>query len=204
MARPQRIVDDLSTRERLLRGAESVFAQKGLYGASLRDIGAATGLSNASMLHHFPSKGALYAAVLDRIADSLDGLAGRIGRATPGEVLSRLYTATFDWMMGNRDHALILMREVTDNEARAEHVESWVLAPAMTRMGALIAEAQAQGHAAPGDPQILLFLIIGAVSYASVGLPTIAGVLGTSQGDLAKRFRADGLALLKQGFERTP
>jgi AcrR family transcriptional regulator len=52
--------------ERVLDAAEAVFAEAGLSGASMRLIGHRAGLTAASLYHHFPSKEALYEAVLER------------------------------------------------------------------------------------------------------------------------------------------
>jgi AcrR family transcriptional regulator len=54
------------TRELILDAALEVFAESGYRSGSLRDIAARVGMSDAGLLHHFPSKSALLGAVLDR------------------------------------------------------------------------------------------------------------------------------------------
>ncbi len=54
------------TREALLDSAFEVFAESGYRAGSMRDIAARVGMSEAGLLHHFPNKGALLAAVLDK------------------------------------------------------------------------------------------------------------------------------------------
>jgi TetR/AcrR family transcriptional regulator len=51
----------------ILREAESQFARYGFEGASLEGIGAAIGISRHALLYYFPSKEALYRAVLDDV-----------------------------------------------------------------------------------------------------------------------------------------
>ena len=68
---PGRPRGDLGTRERLLELAIPAFAERGFAGTSVRELATAAGVTNASLLHHYPSKEALYGAVLSRIADSL-------------------------------------------------------------------------------------------------------------------------------------
>src|SRR5436190_82920 len=68
---PGRPRGDLGTRERLVGLAVPAFAERGFAGTSVRELAAAAGVTNASLLHHYPSKEALYGAVLSRIADSL-------------------------------------------------------------------------------------------------------------------------------------
>lgn len=52
------------TRERLLRGAAEVFAQRGYDGTRVADIAAAAGVSNGAMYAHFASKADLLVAAL--------------------------------------------------------------------------------------------------------------------------------------------
>ena len=53
-----------ATAQRMLATASKQFAEKGYSGASMRNIAAATGTTQAAIYHHFPSKQALYDAVL--------------------------------------------------------------------------------------------------------------------------------------------
>lgn len=55
-----------STREKLLDCAESLFAEQGLAGVSLRTINAEAGLSPAALHYHFKTKKALVEALLER------------------------------------------------------------------------------------------------------------------------------------------
>jgi AcrR family transcriptional regulator len=54
------------TRATILDAALHVFAQSGFRSGSLREIAQDVGMSEAGLLHHFESKAALLAAVLDR------------------------------------------------------------------------------------------------------------------------------------------
>lgn len=53
----------------ILDAALEVFAESGYRSGSLRDVAARVGMSEAGLLHHFPNKSALLAAVLDRRDD---------------------------------------------------------------------------------------------------------------------------------------
>jgi AcrR family transcriptional regulator len=65
-------------REQILDRAAEMFAEHGYHGASLRTIARHAGISHPGMLHHFASKDALLAAVIDRLEahaqDALDRL----------------------------------------------------------------------------------------------------------------------------------
>ncbi|MHA7270289.1 TetR/AcrR family transcriptional regulator [Arthrobacter sp. HLT1-20] len=53
-------------RRAILDAAHAVFAAKGYRGGSLQDVAGHAGMSQTSLLHHFPSKSALLMAVLER------------------------------------------------------------------------------------------------------------------------------------------
>ena len=54
------------TKRSILDAALEVFAQSGYRSGSLRDVAEKVGISEAGLLHHFPSKSALLAQVLER------------------------------------------------------------------------------------------------------------------------------------------
>jgi AcrR family transcriptional regulator len=54
------------TRKAILDAALNVFAESGFRSGSLRNVAERVGMSEAGLLHHFPSKSALLAAVLER------------------------------------------------------------------------------------------------------------------------------------------
>ncbi|EWS80467.1 transcriptional regulator [Brachybacterium phenoliresistens] len=65
---PRRAVrDERPPAERILDGAEAMFAQHGYTGSSLRMIAASVNVSHPGLLHHFPSKASLLFGVIDRL-----------------------------------------------------------------------------------------------------------------------------------------
>ena len=191
-----------ATRERLLDAATAVFAAKGFYGASLRDIGGPLGLANASMLHHFSGKSDLYAEVLARIGDLFDDLVADVAAA--GGRAEALFDGLWDWMFDHPAEGQMLMRELLDNAGRADRVAHWFLADPMHRMAALIAEGQRAGRYRACDPLAFLFHMIGSISYLAAGLPTIAGIAGEPRDDFAARFRAETRDHLLRAIEIAP
>jgi len=57
---------EISTREQILDAAEGLFSRHGVDGVAVRDLARAAGLTPSSLYNHFPSKQALYDAVLER------------------------------------------------------------------------------------------------------------------------------------------
>lgn len=63
-----------ATRTTILDAALEVFADEGFRSGSLRLIAARVGMSEAGLLHHFPSKRALLMAVLERRRESISDM----------------------------------------------------------------------------------------------------------------------------------
>lgn len=60
------------TREKILDAAEALFAERGFYGVTVREITTQAGVDNALAYYHVGSKRALFDAVLMRRADALN------------------------------------------------------------------------------------------------------------------------------------
>ena len=69
--------DTSSTRDRILREAARLFAEKGFYGTSTREIAAAAEIRQPSVFHHFPTKDAIMLALIDINLDQPTAVAER-------------------------------------------------------------------------------------------------------------------------------
>jgi AcrR family transcriptional regulator len=81
-----------ATRDLALDVAARLFAARGYRGTSLADVAQAAGLSNAGLLHHFPSKEQLLVEVLRRrdVADAVALDAGRGPEPTAWDLLDSM------------------------------------------------------------------------------------------------------------------
>lgn len=61
-----------ATRDRLLDAAESVVVEHGAVGLTLEAVAAEAGVSKGGLLHHFPSKDQLAAALVERAVARVD------------------------------------------------------------------------------------------------------------------------------------
>lgn len=106
----------MQTRERILDAAALEFAELGYAGANLESIAAAVGIRRPSLLHHFPTKKGLYAAVVRgtflALADTLTG-----AMSDSGDFASRLDALVESFSSFIDSHpaiASILLREFLD------------------------------------------------------------------------------------------
>ncbi|GIG40824.1 TetR/AcrR family transcriptional regulator [Cellulomonas phragmiteti] len=78
-----------ATRHHVLDAAMALFGEVGYRSASLREVAARAGISHPGLMHHFGSKAALLAAVLER-RDELDEAAMAADVAAGDDVLTAL------------------------------------------------------------------------------------------------------------------
>src|ERR1700752_2871960 len=77
--------DAARNREKVLRDARDVFAESG-YGAPLDEIAARAGVGPGTVYRHFPTKEALFEAVVAaRVEDLIADAQARVDAADPGD-----------------------------------------------------------------------------------------------------------------------
>ncbi|ATB34044.1 TetR/AcrR family transcriptional regulator [Melittangium boletus] len=156
--RPAARVEQLREERRrdVLSAARGVFARKGFVAAKISDIASAAGISHGLVHHYFPSKEALFAAVIEESVQGWEALIAR-ARAMPITAWERLvYVCS---IMGESsvvasEHLLIIVHASTGDDApqtvreALDRLERLVCEP----LSALIEEAQRTGEAAAGPP----------------------------------------------------
>jgi AcrR family transcriptional regulator len=110
------------SRASLLISLRSVFEARGFDGATLSQLAAASGLSKASLYHHFPGgKGEMAAALLRESVAELERLAfSRLNTAQPAHTRLRRFVGGFEEYidLSNGD---CLVRVLAEGSMAAEH-----------------------------------------------------------------------------------
>lgn len=170
----------LSTRDRLLAAARSLFADRGFYGASLALIARELSVTKQTLLHHFVSKEQLYAEVLAEIAQSYLQLLERIQSeyVDPRHRLEAAVLALAQGAPEDMQNARIVMRELLDNQHRVDRVKNWYLRPWLDALTDTVLEIPSEHAATREEALATVYLILGAANFFAMSAPTLQGMFG--------------------------
>lgn len=190
------VAESRDTRERLLAAAQRLFAQHGYAGTSIRDLGSALGVASSSVLHHGGSKRKLYALVLSRISGSLSGLASDIQARDGADIMCEFAERMMAWSERNPEFVQIVQREMMEIPRRLGEAHQWPLAGFVQEATELSERATASLSAHKIDAEMMLMVIIGAVTNFHVSLPTFMRLRGATDATETKRRFIDTLDML--------
>lgn len=165
------------TRAAIMDAAERVFAEKGFLGASLRDIVSQVGIAKPSLIHHFPNKERLYAAVLNRIAE---GLRPQIedcrGQPDPAAALIGLARSINAWSERHPRGYRIVLRDMLDLAHRSPPPHQWPLTFVVETIRHAFARLKRRGPLADMTFEAFLAVYLGAIFHAHLLRDTLSAM----------------------------
>ena len=170
------------TKHRLLDTSEALFAERGFYGVSIAAIAKEMGFSKQALLHHYPTKEKLYGAVLQRISDDFfeQQLEAEQASHDPLERLKTFYQGLATPSLENVQRTRLLMRELLDNNGRANSAENWYLKGFLTRIINMVKAVEGLGALSDEQALVTAYQWLGAVNYFLISPPTLSGIFGES------------------------
>ncbi len=178
------------TRELLLSAAKRQFAEKGFYGASIAQVAGELGLTKQALLYHFKRKEDLYAEVLQDISGRLLRFVHSTLRSSdmPERQLEDILLGLY---FSSREHPLdtqILVRELLDNQSRAEQVKDWYLLPFLGEMVAIVRRIRGFENVPASTAFCMVYQLLGSIEYFAISTATLTRMYGK---EAYERFRDD-------------
>lgn len=183
-----------NTRDQFIATAQKLFARKGFYGVSIAAIATELGLTKQALLHHFGSKEKLYGEVLQQISDALmTSTADLLGKEPdPAARLASLILTQYRLLADDADAARLIMRELLDNEDRADAAATWYLQPYLDALIDTLLSVPRFRKLDRGQALAVVYQLLGAAHYFAVSHPTLSKMFGASAFREAKKhFEAE-------------
>lgn len=155
-----------ATKERILRAARQLFAEKGYEATTTRDVAVVAEIASGTLFNYFPTKEAIVACLAtDAIGDALAADAGPGGAETMEEDLFALVAGGLRKLKHLRRHLPALLATYLSPLAAAPDVESTSLRAGHLEAVAAIAGRRGYGELTPTALQLYWTLYTGILAF---------------------------------------
>ncbi|MEO0591409.1 MAG: TetR/AcrR family transcriptional regulator [Pseudomonadota bacterium] len=179
------------TRERLLSAALSHFAERGFYGASIAQIAGELDLTKQALLYYFKRKEDLYSGVLKRISDQLMAAIRQSVDASkrPAEQFEDMILAIYQHSISAPLGTRVLMRELLENQERAQKAEAWFLRPFLDQIVSTLDKVDGLENVPRAQKFAAMYQMLGAIEYFAISRPTLTQMYGQIEyGEIATAY----------------
>ncbi len=151
----------------ILESAAQLFYEKGFHGTSIEDVAGEVGMLKGSLYYYIESKeDLLYQLLLEDIRRATgvfdDNTAGT---AAPLEKLKRTLGAHIEYIINNRIHVGVFLRESGMLEGKRRHRVAELIRGLRGKYADLVKQCQAEGNIVQHDPWILANSLLGMANW---------------------------------------
>lgn len=182
----------------IMDAALDVFSAQGFHGATLDQIAEAAKLSKPNLLYYFPSKEAVYLALLDgALEEWLAPLRAIDPGGEPVEEMLAYIRAKLDMSRSHARESRLFAGEVLRGAPQIGDTLQGPLRDLVDEKAALIREWMKVGRLAPADPHHLIFSIWALTQHYADFSCQVAAVLGPDRDPIP-----EGLAFAETMYRR--
>jgi AcrR family transcriptional regulator len=194
--------DEKSTKARILKAAEGMFARNGYSGTTTREIVEEAGVNIALLHYHWGSKEELWNAVhhdlLSRAYGQVKETAYEIADKDPRQAIRTVIDKFFNYCADNPNVALLMQQPkfAMDRPWTRDLGE-----PAFNELLQFVGE-RTDLDFGPVDPGLALYMIIGALEFFFIRPDLVQLYFGEDSGDYSGQFREKACGAIFTMIER--
>ena len=182
----------IKTRQRIIRAATKLFANKGLNGTSVREISRKASVNLAAINYHFQSKEQLYREI---VAHHFQRLGENVAQLDQQKIddeesyIKRFVEHNLDLLFhGDREMEGLVARELGTLSNRGHHLTQGFFKPALTSLTKRIQKGIAGKRFRRVNPTLAALSLIGMCLFCANKQGLLAATLGVDT--LSDQFRA--------------
>jgi TetR/AcrR family transcriptional regulator len=192
-------------RKAILEAALAIFSARGFGGATIDRIAERAGMSKPNLLYYFPSKEALYVAVLEDTLDEwLEPLAALDPAGDPVAELSRYISVKLEMSRTRPEASRLFANEILHGAPAIGDILRGPMKALVDEKAGVVAEWIAAGRLAPVEPRHLIMMIWAVTQHYADFDVQVRAVLGA---DAERRFddaSATVLRVMLEGLRPRP
>ena len=198
-------MEELETKNRILKAAENEFAEKGMSGARIDAIAKAAKINKAMLYYYFGNKEELYMAVLESTFAELASGVTRIieeEHTHPVQMFRKYVDFYFKFLSEKPNMPRIMLRELASGSRYFREIASRVLFPIGLKAQEVIREGMDRGILNRVDPEMTIPVILAPIIFFFANR-TIIEVLARKEGmtgEMAQSYKENFLNVILNGI----
>ena len=166
---------DKEKRQDILLAAESVFAERGFKGTTVREVAQRAGIHNSLIFYYFKNKSVLYEAVFESLFEQMEDLVqysmnldmDRLG------IMKEIVFGVIDFLATHRNLTTILVRELMDNGPVARKTSQEYFRPVYHTVAEFLADGSREAIFRNVDPVHFVQSTVAVVVFYFINEPFI-------------------------------